>query len=1008
MKGVLFFFLLLCVFTVQCKKQKNSDRKDIIIINDVKFFKKVMKTHTNLLVLFSQSEKEVEDKLNLLGTLAKDFKGKGSIAFVNCGEYSKLCKKFKISAKYGPVLKHYKNGKFNKDYNRKDTLKSLTTFMNNPTGDTPWEEEPGAETVRHIDGDKDLAKVLAKEKKPVFVMFYAPWCGFCKRLKPTYQEIASELKQSIILAGMDVDNAESMNTRVQFNITGFPTLIYFHGGKELYRYKGKHEKEILIEWLQNPTDDSPKDEEEEQWKDTPSEVVHLTDDTFDDYVAANPSVLVMFYAPWCGHCKAMKPEYVDAAQRMKDEDISGTLAAVDATKESALGKRFEVKGFPTVKYFKDGEFAFDMNERKTDTIVEFMKDPKEPPPPPPAEPEWSETATEINHLKDDNFKDFLKKKKHVLVMFYAPWCGHCKKAKPEFTEAAKHHAENKKIGFAAVDCTKETAVCGAHGVEGYPTFKYFNYGKNDEKYTGGRTKDDFIKFMENPQEPVKPEPEEEQWSDEPSAVEHLTDGDFEDFVSKHNSVLVMFYAPWCGHCKAMKPAYMEAAAEMKAQKVKGMLAAVNCMQEQKLRQKYEVSGFPSVKYFKDGKYAYDYPRSRTKDDLVDFMRSPSEANKNPNNIVKNDIPWSDEDNSVIHLTGDNFAEFVQSHSSVLVMFYAPWCGHCKKTKPEFETAAETFNIKEGLGKMAAVDCTQDKELCSKYDVTGYPTIKYFKEGEDSFKYFQARTAKAFTEFMTNPQPPEPEWDTIPGKVKHLTDDNIHDVLKAHKSVLVMFYSPRCGYCKTMKPDYIAAAEQLSSEGSDIVLAAMDATKHLTTAKEHVTTGYPTIKFFRNGEEIEEYEGNRSKMDIIKYVKTKDRDEDEDQEDKSDENEDKWQFQIVQELTQDNFETTLAGVEHSLVMFFAPWCGHCKNTKPHFEEAASKIQDEKNKLMAAIDCTVETELCGKENVSGYPTIKYYNYGRNTVNYENSRTSEDFLSFFDQFSSTASTSNKKEEL
>ena len=46
--------------------------------------------------------------------------------------------------------------------------------------------------------------------------------------------------------------------------------------------------------------------------------------------------------------------------------------------------------------------------------------PKEPPPPPPAEPEWSEIESEINHLQDDNFKDFLKKKKHVLVMFYAP------------------------------------------------------------------------------------------------------------------------------------------------------------------------------------------------------------------------------------------------------------------------------------------------------------------------------------------------------------------------------------------------------------------------------------------------------------------------------------------------------------------------------------------------------------------------------------------------------------
>lgn len=49
--------------------------------------------------------------------------------------------------------------------------------------------------------------------------------------------------------------------------------------------------------------------------------------------------------------------------------------------------------------------------------------------------------------------------------------------------------------------------------------------------------------MENPLEPPKPEPEEEQWSDEPSSVEHLTDDNFEDFVSNHDSVLVMFYAP---------------------------------------------------------------------------------------------------------------------------------------------------------------------------------------------------------------------------------------------------------------------------------------------------------------------------------------------------------------------------------------------------------------------------------------------------------------------------------
>lgn len=43
-----------------------------------------------------------------------------------------------------------------------------------------------------------------------------------------------------------------------------------------------------------------------------------------------------------------------------------------------------------------------------------------------------------------------------------------------------------QVAFAAVDCTKHAALCTSNDVSGYPTFKYFNYGKNDIKYTGGR------------------------------------------------------------------------------------------------------------------------------------------------------------------------------------------------------------------------------------------------------------------------------------------------------------------------------------------------------------------------------------------------------------------------------------------------------------------------------------------------------------------------------------------
>lgn len=96
------------------------------------------------------------------------------------------------------------------------------------------------------------------------------------------------------------------------------------------------------------------------------------------------------------------------------------LAAVDATKESALATRYNIKGYPSLKYFSYGEVKFDVNSRESATIVELMKDPKAPPPPPPPEISWADEKSDVVHLTEENFKQFVKKKKHVLVMFYVP------------------------------------------------------------------------------------------------------------------------------------------------------------------------------------------------------------------------------------------------------------------------------------------------------------------------------------------------------------------------------------------------------------------------------------------------------------------------------------------------------------------------------------------------------------------------------------------------------------
>ncbi len=79
--------------------------------------------------------------------------------------------------------------------------------------------------------------------------------------------------------------------------------------------------------------------------------------------------------------------------------------------------------------------------------------------------------------------------------------------------------------------------------------------------------------------------------------------------------------------------------------------------------------------------------------------------------------------------------------------------------------------------------------------TGYPTIKYFENGEFKYEFGGDRTKKGILEFMKNPgppappPPPEPAWSEVPSSVHHLTDSNFNTFFEEHPSTLVMFYAP---------------------------------------------------------------------------------------------------------------------------------------------------------------------------------------------------------------------------
>ena len=62
------------------------------------------------------------------------------------------------------------------------------------SGDLPWDEDETSADVVHLSTPSQFNKLLKGEKGKLLVMFYAPWCGYCKRLKPDFAAAATELK----------------------------------------------------------------------------------------------------------------------------------------------------------------------------------------------------------------------------------------------------------------------------------------------------------------------------------------------------------------------------------------------------------------------------------------------------------------------------------------------------------------------------------------------------------------------------------------------------------------------------------------------------------------------------------------------------------------------------------------------------------------------------------------------------------------------------------------------
>ncbi|CAN6340695.1 unnamed protein product [Urochloa humidicola] len=224
---------------------------------------------------------------------------------------------------------------------------------------------------------------------------------------------------------------------------------------------------------------------------------------------------------------------------------------------------------------------------------------------------------------------------------------------------------------------------------------------------------------------------------------------------------------------------------------------------------------------------------------------------------------------VVALTEADFEKEVGQDRDALVEFYAPWCGHCKKLAPEYEKLGASFKKAKSV-LIAKVDCDEHKSVCSKYGVSGYPTIQWFPKGSlEPKKYEGQRSAEALAEFVNSEAGTNVKIAAVPSSVVVLTPETFDSiVLDETKDVLVEFYAPWCGHCKHLAPVYEKLASVFKQD-EGVVIANLDADKHTDLAEKYGVSGFPTLKFFPKGNIAgEDYDGGRDLDDFVKFINEK--------------------------------------------------------------------------------------------------------------------------------------------
>ncbi|KAK5779637.1 protein disulfide isomerase PDI1 PWA37_002818 [Arxiozyma heterogenica] len=455
-----------------------------------------------------------------------------------------------------------------------------------------------------------------------------------------------------------------------------------------------------------------------------SKVVKISDaDEFDQFVKDNDLFLAEFFAPWCGHCKRLGPEYVKAAETLSDLNIP--LVQLDCEANQEFCRDLNIPGYPTLKIYKNGFSKDYLGARTNDSIVNTM---------------IKHSLPVVNLFNStESVKEFIRDSTLPVIV------NSDLQLNQTFHDVADQLFDDFvfiSLPLKNVSSEKTSGRLELYLADAKENFKPFVF---EAKQDAEDLQSELVSWIKTQSIPF---------------FGDINGETFQQYMESQLPLAYFFYTSQEEREKYVKD-FVSLATKYRGQiNFVGLDSTKFGRHAENVNIKQQFPAFVIHNLTSNFKYALPQlaeeeflalkkPYTIKSKDIIKHVEQFLKGSLEP--TIKSEPEPTEQEANVFKLVATTHEKIVNDpKKDVLVKYYAPWCGHCKRLAPVYEELADVYAFDKSANKkvlIAEVDATAND--IASVDIEGFPTIILYPAGKNSepVTYSGSRTLESFLEFI---------------------------------------------------------------------------------------------------------------------------------------------------------------------------------------------------------------------------------------------------------------------